>query len=432
MASDRYPGLRLAILSAAVVATAAAAAPAGAARGPGQPGSLDAGFGNQGKVVRTVGSESAGEGIVTLPSGRIMLAGYSDQSIVLMRFTAAGHLDPSFSGDGKVLTSVPGKGVAADALAVDSNGRIVVAGIAYEPAQVGSEDVLVARYLPNGQPDTTFGGGDGRVIVDMFGGDDIFQDMDLGADDKPVVALMADQNGTFRGALMRFTTNGTLDNSFSGDGKVVLPKAGEPFVEAVTVMPSLKVVTAGIGSPNGNSDFVLYGFNKNGTRNQNFGTFGVADTDFDEGTDVADVLEVDARGRIVAGGQADVGGDSVFALARYTRTGQPDVKFSGDGKAFLDLGAGFDRIFAMTFQGAKILAGGRSDDGEDPQWAVARFGGGGSPDMTWGTGGMSTVNFSTNVDLSEEVTDLTFLPAVQRVVGCGYTGDRLALAGFVG
>src|SRR6187397_1467469 len=65
MASDRYPGLRLGILSAAVVAMAAAAAPAGAARGPGQPGSLDAGFGNQGKVVRTVGSESAGEGIVT-------------------------------------------------------------------------------------------------------------------------------------------------------------------------------------------------------------------------------------------------------------------------------------------------------------------------------------------------------------------------------
>jgi uncharacterized delta-60 repeat protein len=346
-----------------------------------------------------------------------------------MRFTAGGHSDPTFDGDGKVVVSIPGKELGAGAITIQGD-KIVVAGPIDAPGQADSEDIFVARFLANGQPDPTFGGGDGRVIDDLFGGDDGFQDMAVGSDGKVVVASMTELNGNLRAAVARFTAAGKPDTSFSGDGKFVLSQSTQPFLEAITVLPSLEVVAGGQGQTGATKDFVLYGISQNGGLDQGFGTFGVASTDFANNGDVLDVLAVDPRGRILAGGQAF---DSVdeFALARYTKTGQLDTTFSHDGKVTLAVDD-FARVFAITFEGRKIVAGGRSNVGDDERWAVARFGNRGGLDSGFGSGGVAIHNFSTDINKGEENEGLTFDPANTRIVACGYSGNRVALVGFVG
>jgi uncharacterized delta-60 repeat protein len=431
MARNR-PRWFVAMVAAVLAALVVAAAPARAARGRSQPGDLDPAFGQQGKVVKAVGAVSGADAVTTLANGKLLVAGYSGNDILLMRFTAAGKVDNSFSGDGKVTTSFPGKGASAGSLAIVAGGKIVVAGSVYASGQPNSEDVVVARYLANGDPDPAFGGGDGRVVSDLFGGDDQLEAMAVGSDGKPVLAVMADHSGSLRATIVRYTTAGTLDPSFSSDGKFLLSQAGDPFIEAVTVLPSLKIVAAGQGETATTLDFVLYGVKKGGATDQNFGTFGIATTDFGDGADVADALAVDSHGRIVAGGAGGVGGEEEFALARYAKTGQPDTHFSGDGKATLNLADGFDRVFALAFQGQKIIAGGRSDSGNDERWGLARFGSGGAADSAFGSGGVAIVNFSADTNKEEEVSGLTYEADAHRIVACGFTGNRVALAGLLG
>jgi uncharacterized delta-60 repeat protein len=255
--------------------------------------------------------------------------------------------------------------------------------------------------------------------------------MAVGSDGTVAVAVMADRGGSLEASVLRYTAAGKLDPAFSRDGKLVLPQGAHPFVEAITVLPSLKIVVAGQGTTATTPDFVLYGLKRNGRIDRGFGTSGVASTDFDANGDVADVLAVDSRGRILAGGAAVVGGEQQFALARYTKTGQPDPRFSQDGKATADIAPGFDRVFAIAFQGRKILAGGRSDFGNDERWSLVRFRAGGVPDQVFGSHGAALHNFSTDVDKGEEILGLTFEPDEDRIVGAGYTGNRIALAGFV-
>src|SRR5204863_6555547 len=132
-------------------------------------------------------------------------------------------------------------------------------------------------------------------------------------------------------------------------------------------------VAAGEATHNATSDFVLYRVKAGGGLDSNFGTGGTVFTDFGSDADVADALLVDSNGRIVAGGEAIVGGAFKFALARYKTSGDPDTTFSGDGRVTTNLGPGFDRIFALTFQGGRIVGGGRSDAASgDERWGLAR------------------------------------------------------------
>src|SRR5437870_3563768 len=149
------------------------------------PGDLDPSFGAGGQVLTDFGGGDGARALALQADGRIVVAGRSCPStwrFALARHDADGTLDPSFGGGGRVLTNFAGRDEAS-ALALQSDGKIVVAGFS---GAGGRQDFAVARYNPDGSLDPSFGSG-GRVLTD-FGGDDEASALALQSDGKIVVA----------------------------------------------------------------------------------------------------------------------------------------------------------------------------------------------------------------------------------------------------
>jgi uncharacterized delta-60 repeat protein len=172
---------------------------------------------------------------------------------------SSGQLDTSFSGDGKVTTAFASESVdEAHAVAVQSDGKIVAAG-------ESAGDFALARYTTTGTLDTSFGDG-GRVeTVFDLGSDDVASALAIQADGKIVAAGVSNN----RFALARYNTDGTLDTSFNGDGKLMTHFAAgsADLALAVAIQADGKIVAAGVS----NDRFALARYNTNGTLDTTFG-----------------------------------------------------------------------------------------------------------------------------------------------------------------
>ncbi|WP_405725100.1 hypothetical protein OG885_02280 [Streptomyces sp. NBC_00028] len=104
-------------------------------------------------------------GVAVQPDGKIVTAGLSGGRFALARYTSQGDLDATFDSDGKVTTAITGANDGASGMVLQSDGRIVAAGAA------GTGDFALARYTPNGSLDTSFSA-DGKVTTDFGGGND--------------------------------------------------------------------------------------------------------------------------------------------------------------------------------------------------------------------------------------------------------------------
>ena len=89
------------------------------------------------------------------------------------------------------------------------------------------------------------------------------------------------------------------------------------FARSVALQPNGKIVVAGEASIGNGSDFALARYNSDGTVDASFGTGGTVTTDFAGSDDRAFSVGVQPNGKIVAAGQATIGGRILFALARY-------------------------------------------------------------------------------------------------------------------
>src|SRR5262245_34044918 len=196
-------------------------------------GTLDATFGDAGIVVTD--TVHAGVNAMALqPDGKIVVAGGSAR-FVLVRFTPEGDLDPTFGGDGIVKTNFHRNYDVAFALAIQTDGKIVAAGVtSIVPRELGLDDtkIAVARYNADGTLDTTFGH-DGRVSTAFTGTYNAARALTIQADGKIVVA------GTARGyrafALVRYDPDGTRDRGFGEDGKVVT-RIGRGSIESLNAL----------------------------------------------------------------------------------------------------------------------------------------------------------------------------------------------------
>ena len=281
-------------------------------------GSLDTGFGNGGKVTTNFsGFSSDRASAVAIQSGKIVVGGTSDATgadvFALARFKSNGALDTGFGTRGKVTTDVAGFGFnELTALAVQGDGKLVAAGFTI----IDDFDFALVRYTPNGTLDQGFGIG-GKVTT-HFSSDDIALALALQSDGKIVVAGMADSDiPDF--ALARYTSNGFLDPTFGEGGRVTthFPEHGFSFATALAVQNDGKLVAAGVaGLTGGDRDFAVARYNPSGCLDVGFGTGGTLTTDF-SGSDSAFAVALQSDGKIVAAGVSDTSGSNDFALARY-------------------------------------------------------------------------------------------------------------------
>src|SRR5262245_38181584 len=164
---------------------------------------------------------------------------------------ADGDLDVTFGSGGIVITGFGGGYDFANALALQSDGKIVAAGETRSGLS-GPRNFALARYNIDGSLDTTFGGG-GKVTTAISGG---AASVALQSDGKILAA-----GGTTTGfALVRYNIDGSLDSTFGSGGKVV-QTGFSGFSIGLVLQPDGKIVVSGARS----GDFALARYNGDGS-----------------------------------------------------------------------------------------------------------------------------------------------------------------------
>jgi len=388
-----------------------------------QSGTLDASFGTGGKATASFAAPSSAGAAAVQPDGKLVAAGAAvvngQVDFALARYNSDGTLDTSFGSAGLVTTDLGGRYESATALALQSDGKIVLAG-----GSLGDffNDFALARYNSDGTLDTGFGTG-GTVITKFENSPDGIAPGEVSAqaysvavqpDGKIVVAGVANIEGEEDFALVRYNADGTLDDSFGAGGKVTTDFGhfeqgfSYAFGNAVAVQLDGKIVVAGQAFIDGTSfDVALARYESDGTLDWSFGTGGKVTTDFGSRNDVAFSVAALPDGTIVVAGQGNAVRGLGFALVRYTSSGTLDDSFGEGGIVTTDFGIadqGFSLAYAASLAvepDGRIVAAGRAYFNGGFHSGLARYISNGTLDASFGTGGKVTVDFQGPYDYDE-------------------------------
>ncbi len=338
-------------------------------------GSLDSTFDGDGKVITDIGgSIDQAYGVAIQSDGKIVVAGHSYTSsgyynFAVVRYDTNGSLDSTFGGDGKVTTSI-NYGDHAYSVAIQSNGKIVVAGY----SQLGNQDFAVVRYDTNGSLDGTFSG-DGKVTTPVGTSNDIAYSVAIQSDGKIVVAGKSESSGANDDfAVVRYDTDGNLDDTFDGNGKVTTDTgSNKDSAMSVAIQSDGKIIAVGIGSDSSNEDFAVVRYDTDGSPDSTFGSEGIVITDIDGGLDRALGVFIQNNRKIVVAGTGVHSSKYAFAVVRYDIDGSLDSTFGSEGKVTTHVGSVNDYAYSVAIQSdGKIVVAGRSyDSGHD--FAVVRY-----------------------------------------------------------
>lgn len=357
-------------------------------------GDIDSSFGDTGLAMTgLIDAGGAVCGPLVQPDGKILVCnsrqanGSSGSDFFVARFTADGQLDPSFSFDGRTTIDFDG-GVGIDAaggMELYPDGRIIVVGTTASSQSFDSQtrDFAIARLLPDGSLDTSFGSGTGKKTVAF----NLDTDTGLGDDT-------------------------AIDVAIQPNGRIVV--AG----------------TAQLSQATGNNDFAVTRLLADGTPDASFNLSGKATLAFDlaSSTSKSDRLQamaLDESGRILLAGSANKQADDTdFAFARLLANGQPDPDFDADGRTTLafDLGeTDADTLSGISLQrDGKLVAIGMAarPTGSNNDWAIARLLPDGTPDATFGVLGQTVLAFDLTADGADTGLSIIEDPA-GRLLLCG-------------
>jgi uncharacterized delta-60 repeat protein len=350
-------------------------------------GGLDTTFGTGGKVTTLVTYTSGANAVTLQNDGKIVAAGYgfngTNYEFAVARYDTDGAIDTTFGLEGIDTTRIRSGNSFANAVAIEPNGKIILAGKSSD-ANYLTVQFALARYTSSGLPDSTFGtNGIDTFTIDTFKGgsiDDEANGIAIQPDGKILVSGFSNygkSNGTKADfALIRVDTNGVLDTSFNKTGKVL----------------------TAIGPNN------------------------------DRGYGVA----IQRDGKILVSGGTNNGSTRVFALVRYDSTGIVDSSFGKKGVASVDFWGNSDLAYSIAFQpSGKIILGGITI-GSSTSFALTRIDTDGTIDNTFGTNGLDTSHF---YGYDDEIRSIA-IDSIGRIIAAGFayntnsTLDDIALARY--
>ncbi|PYT00621.1 MAG: hypothetical protein DMF63_06185 [Acidobacteria bacterium] len=349
-------------------------------------GSIDTTFDFDGRAFVPVNDSFHCWTMAIQPDGKIIVAGDrfggTPRGFGLARFNPDGSLDNSFDGDGRVVTDVGSTTYRLSAIAIQPDGKIVAAGNVFTGA---TTDILLIRYNSDGSVDNSFDG-DGKVITSVGTGTDEAHAVAIQADGKIVAAGYANSNSDFDFVLVRYNADGSLDSSFDTDGKVITHIGDASGAEAVTIQPDGKIVAAGEGGGGPNSEFAVARYNLNGSLDTSFDMDGIVTTPMGTGYDFADDVKIQADGKILLTGDREQADDYDFALARYNTDGSLDTSFDGDGKVTTNFGDDDVAVTVSLQSNGKLVAVGYTGNDANSivtyNAAIARYNADGSIDTS--------------------------------------------------
>ena len=371
-----------------------------------------------------------------------------------------GGLDTSFANNGKFVppnNDYPNPSVQeADAVVVQPNGKILMAGYGIDYSDPSANvDFAVMRLNANGTPDNTFSG-DGKAFIDFSRPDtssiDFASKIVLQPDGKIIVVGFAydfyydatnDTYNYYDIAITRLNTDGSLDNTFNGNGKKLIDLANYTRVSGITnisadfaysaaVKSNGKIIIAGYTgfatATNGsNDDAVIIQLNSNGSFDNNFNTDGINIIHQSERDAAIVDVAIQPDDKIVMSGYTVAKSDNLFDLLaiRVNANGTLDNNFNGDGIANFDGGSPEEYGYSVVLQSDnKIVMNGREylEDGTRG-FVLARLNEDGSLDNTFG-GGDGVQTYSQPNELNYGSAGLALQTNGKIIVAGGFYSDN--------
>lgn len=305
---------------------------------------LDTTFGTSGSTSVSLGGEDALLNDMKIqPDGKIVAVGYWEdigsvnrKDFVVVRLNADGTLDTTFNGTGKLTIAFGTNEDIANAVAIQNDGKILVAGHSFTGSY---RDIAIARINVNGTLDTTFGT-NGKVTTDLAGNNDAAICIAINTDGKFAVGSYTYGAGSSNNfadfGIAKYNTDGSLDTSFSTDGKhvVVISPSGNDKPEAIAFQGNGKILMGGSAFLNTSvrDDFAIVRLNANGTLDTSFNTDGIFTTAIGSSDDTARAMKLLSDGKILLAGTVASGSYTDIGLIRVTSSGNLDSTFGTNGK----------------------------------------------------------------------------------------------------
>jgi len=359
---------------------------------------------------------------------RLSRSSFGCEPLEARRLFAAGDLDPSFDGDGYTSTTVPGAQLSARDVAVQADGKTVVAGY------VGAADgFAVTRYNLNGTPDTTFGPDHNGTVL-LRGGSSSASAVAIQPDGKIVVMGSWDLSDT---RVVRLNPDGGPDRTFGGgDGSITFDPVGlteYATFEQVIIQPDGKILLGGdalTGILDSDFDLIFARLNPDGSFDSSFDGDGIKSVGFGINERFGG-MAIDFSGtpatnpdfnKIIAAGirwGADPAQAAVL-VTRLTAGGAVDNTYDGDGNGQVHPPGGTSpQVTGVVVEDdGRIVVGGYYATGGLYDYALVRFLHTGPLDTTFGPAGTGWAR--TSIGRHDVAGDLIIAPSGGLVLG-GYS-----------
>ena len=403
-------------------------------------GTIDITFGKDGivtynyNIIYNSNEINTGVGkLILQPDGKILaLIGGSSQPF-LIRFNTNGSIDTSFGNNETHIFILP-----IGLFVIQPDAKIITA---YKQehynsfGQVDSWYFRTERYNTDGTLDTTFGT-EGTVITDFGFGYNAVLAITLQPDGK-VIAVGTSYNDKF--AMARYTTNGDLDTTFDGDGKVIssLGSGLKSYASYVSVQADGKIIVVGKSLTSIDPQefsFSIAKYNPNGSLDTSFDGDGIVNNTFDDAPGTAinfNTIIEQPDGKFLV--TTERGDNSEFVVRRYNASGSDDTSFGNNGKSTLFI-QDINRAFGIALQpDQKIVVVGYSYsftsivDGYD--FNVVRYSTNGVPDVSFDNDGIIAAKFDSSNDICSKVLiqpdDKIITIGVKKTYPFGTAGKEL-------
>ena len=319
-----------------------------------------------------------------LAAGYVCLRNGDPSYFAVARYNSDGSLDSSFEDDGERFIYVGRGNGEVKSIALQSDGKIILAGRALAGVRRdGTYDFAITRLDTYGFTDSSFNGGNVKYTSFAPNLNEGAWAVAVQSDGKIVAAGVSNDAGDGDFAVVRYESTGSLDFSFDFDGQTTIPMEFSGRARSVAIQSDGKIVLGGFQTKNENHsnveyyDFGLIRLNTDGSLDESFGESGIQITDIGNSADVGYSVALQADGKILLAGTSFNGSFYNFAVLRYTTDGWLDTSFSDDGIQTTSFSSGNSVAYSVAIQsdGSILLAGAAINDEFNNDFALVRFAG---------------------------------------------------------
>ena len=393
-----------------------------------QAGSLDPSFGNNGIVYD---AKHDPHGYALQADGKILVSG---DDFIIDRYNQDGSIDAGFGNNGTVKILISREG-SFNSVLYKEDGKILSSG-SIQSDDYTHANIILVQCFPDGRVDSSFG--ENGIVITDYGVNFRTRSMAIQPDGKIVItgersSNVNDLNKTF---VIRYNTDGTLDNSFGNEGKVITAYDLEVNSRKIIVQADGKILTSGTyGYLDYSPSYMATRYKADGKLDNNFGENGVAFSgDFGVNpqgywyTDMHDMV-LQSDNKIIVGGKTGTNGQFNTGLCRFNSDGSLDMSFGIEGKVITSVGNFQTPTYGIALQpDGKIIAGGEYSPKAQSYiyFSMFRYQPNGMLDSSFGENGRVTTPEAGKYAGAEKV----ILQPDQKILLLGAANDGYSIARY--